>query len=121
MPAGTGLCDTAMSCSEQGWGSWDTLEKQVAQVLAQEDYEQRSAHSQRAAAAVLWWEQHTALPSAPGQSCKALRDPPATPPLGSYPRSCWSSPKATGSSGFPPSWSSRLCSFFATKLNLRRE
>lgn len=68
-----------------------------------------------------WREGHPALPPARGQSTGHPRAPhPATPPLGSHPKSCWSSPSATGSRGLPPSCSSRLCSFFATKLNLGR-
>lgn len=78
------------------------------------------------------WEQHAAVPKAGvkhTQLCCQPKDktvppqgsPPATLPLGSYPKSCWSSPNATGSRGLPPSCSTRLCSFFATKLNLSRE
>lgn len=69
-----------------------------------------------------WSKAYTALLAAQGQNCSAPQGSlPATPPLGSYPKSCWSSPNATGSRGLPPSCSTRLCSFFATKLNLSRE
>lgn len=96
MPTGTGLCDTAVPCSDRAgaepgvmptfWGSWDTLEKQVAQVLAQVDYEQRSARSQRAAGAAPRWEQHTTLPLAPGQNCRAPRSAPRQPSSGLLPQ-----------------------------------
>ena len=97
--------------------------------------DQHAHREQQEAAGHVWGagedperEQHAALPEAGvkhTQPCRQPEDktglPPATPPLSSYPKSCWSSPNATGSRGLPPSCSTRLCSFFATKLNLSRE
>lgn len=50
-------------------------------------------------------------PSHPHPHPPGLSDAP-------YPKSCWSSPKATGMRGLPPSCRSLLCNFLAMKLNL---